>query len=142
MIKYNELLYSFGKPIKDNIKNCKLRLKDNQEDIKEPTFFIEVRPLSSNSYKYYNEKLINVSITFADEFVDNEKLNDVLNDLEKIFDAGIKVKDTFLMFTNKSIDIDDSCLTMNLTMNYKDNKNTTDENNFYSKMIEELYFDI
>lgn len=142
MIKYNELLYSFGKPIKDNIKNCKLRLKDNLEDVKEPTFFIEIRPLSSSSYKYYNEKSVNIGITFTDKVVDREKLNDVLNDLENIFDIGIKVKNTFLMFENKSISINDYCLTMNLTIKYKDDKNTADENSYYSKMIEELYFDI
>lgn len=142
MIRYNELLYFVGKTIKDHFKNCKLRAKKNQEDIKEPMFYVEVRPLSSNSYKSYVDKLVNITITYTDEIVDNEKLNNILNELESIFDLGITVKDTFLMFKNKIPKLDDDFLTFNLTINYKDDKEVVDENDFYSAMLEELYLDL
>lgn len=142
MIKYNELLYFTGKIIKDHFKNCKLRAEKNQEDIKGPLFYIEVRPLSSSSYKSYVDKLVNITITYTDEVVDNEKLNNILNELESIFDLGIKVKDTFLIFKNKASNINDDFLTFNLTINYKDNKQIIDESDFYSAMIEELYLDL
>lgn len=142
MIRYNELLYFIGRAIKDNFQNCKLRAKKNQEDIKEPMFYVEVRPLNSNSYKSYVDKLVNITITYTDEVVDNEKLNNILNELESVFDLGIKVKDTFLMFKNKASNINDDFLTFNLTINYKDNKQIIDESDFYSAMIEELYLDL
>lgn len=141
MIKYNELLCEFGKTLKSNFKNCKLRVKKNMDDISEPTFYVEVRSLSSNSYKYYTDKLLNVTITYTDKTVDNEKLNNILNDLESVFDLGIKIKGTFLMFKNKTNSINDDFLTMNLTINYMDDKEVIDENDFYSAMMEELYID-
>lgn len=142
MIRYNELLYFTGKIIKDHFKNCKLRAEKNKKDIKGPTFYVEVRPLSSSSYKSYIDKLVNITITYTDEVVDNEKLNNILNELESIFDLGIKVKDTFLIFKNKASNINDDFLTFNLTINYKDNKQIIDESDFYSAMIEELYLDL
>ncbi|MDU1068188.1 DUF6838 family protein [Clostridium sp.] len=142
MIKYNELLYYTGKTIRDHFKDSELRKKKNMEDVKKSTFFVEVRPLSSNSYKSYATKLVNITITYTDKTVDSEKLNDVLNDLESIFDLGIKVKDTFLMFKNKSYSIDDDFLSINLTINYFDDKDTVDENDFYSALMDELYIDL
>lgn len=141
MIKYNELLYSFGKALKEQFKDCKLRIKKNQEEIKEPTFYVEVRALNSNSYKPYVDKLVNISITYTDKVVDGEKLNNVLNDLESVFDLGIKVKDTFLMFKGKNNTINDDFLTLNLTINYKDDRDIVDENDYYSELMEELYVD-
>jgi len=141
MIKYNELLYFTGKRIKDHFKKCKLRAEKNQKDIKEPTFYVEVRPLNSNSYKSYIDKLVNITITYTDKIVDNEKLNDVLNELESIFDLGIKVKDTFLIFKNKTNTINDDFLTLNLTLSYKDDRYINDESETYSALMEELYID-
>lgn len=141
MIKYNELLYFTGKRIKDHFKKCKLRVEKNQEDIKEPTFYVEIRPLNSNSYKSYIDKLVNITITYTDKIVDNEKLNDVLNELESIFDLGIKVKDTFLIFKNKTNTINDDFLTLNLTLTYKDDRYINDESETYSALMEELYID-
>ena len=141
MIKYNELLYSFGKALKEQFKDCKLRIKKNQEEIKEPTFYVEVRALNTNSYKPYVDKLVNISITYTDKVVDGEKLNNVLNDLESVFDLGIKVKDTFLMFQSKNNTMNDDFLTLNLTINYKDDRDIVDENDYYSELMEELYVD-
>ena len=141
MIKYNELLYSLGKALKEQFKDCKLRIKKNQEEIKEPTFYVEVRALNTNSYKPYVDKLVNISITYTDKVVDGEKLNNVLNDLESVFDLGIKVKDTFLMFKSKNNTMNDDFLTLNLTINYKDDRDIVDENDYYSELMEELYVD-
>ena len=141
MIKYNELLYSFGKALKEQFKDCKLRIKKNQEEIKEPTFYVEVRALNTNSYKPYVDKFVNISITYTDKVVDGEKLNNVLNDLESVFDLGIKVKDTFLMFKSKNNTMNDDFLTLNLTINYKDDRDIVDENDYYSELMEELYVD-
>ncbi|WP_455793595.1 phage tail terminator family protein [Clostridium butyricum] len=141
MIKYNELLYFTGKRIKDHFKKCKLRVEKNQEDIKEPTFYVEVRALNTNSYKPYVDKLVNISITYTDKVVDGEKLNNVLNDLESVFDLGIKVKDTFLIFKSKNNTMNDDFLTLNLTINYKDDRDIVDENDYYSELMEELYVD-
>lgn len=143
MINYNELLYFTGQAIKTKFKNCDLICTKNKEDINKPTFYVEVRPLSSNSYKGYIDKLVNITITYTDKKVNNEKLNNILNDLESVFDLGIKVKGTFLMFKNKnySFSEDGDFLNVNLTISYKDNKDVEDENDFYSEMLEELYMD-
>lgn len=142
MIRYNEFLYFVGNIIKEHFKNCTLVSKKNQEDINGPMFYVEVIPVSSNSYKYYIDRVVNLTITYTDKVVDNEKLNNVLNELESIFDLGIKINDTFFIFKSKDSRIEDGFLTFNLTINYKDNKDVIDENDVYSAMLEELYLDL
>ena len=143
MIKYSALLYSFGKAIKDAFPKAVLRCKKNNEDIKQPTFYIEVRPLQVVDYLNFKDKLLNVTVTYVDAVEDIEKLNEVAEMLDDTLNLGIRVDKTFLLFDNKSFTFSDShdFLSINITLSYKDSQTAELESDKYTCMIEELYFD-
>ena len=143
MIKYSAILYAFGKSIKESFPKAILRCKKNTEDIKEPTFYVEVRPLKVTDYLNFKDKLLNVTVTYVDTVEDIEKLNEVAEMLDDALNLGIRVDKTFLLFDNKNFTFSDShdFLSLNITLSYKDSQTSTLEFDEYTCMIEELYFD-
>ena len=143
MIKYNAILYSFGKSIKDAFPKAILRCKKNEEDIKQPTFYVEVRPLQVTDYLNFKDKLLNVTVTYVDTVEDIEKLNEVAEKLDDLLNLGIYVDKTFLLFDKKNFTFSDSddFLSLNITLSYKDSQTAELESDKYTCMVEELYFD-
>ena len=143
MIKYNAILYSFGKSIKDAFPKAILRCKKNEEDIKQPTFYVEVRPLQVTDYLNFKDKLLNVTVTYVDTVEDIEKLNEVAEKLDDLLNLGIYVDKTFLLFDKKNFTFSDSddFLSLNITLSYKDSQTAELESDKYTCMIEELYVD-
>ena len=143
MIKHSAILYSFGRAIKDAFPKAILRCKKNTEDIKEPTFYVEVRPLQVTDYLNFKDKLLNVTVTYVDTVEDIEKLNEVAEMLDDTLNLGIRVDKTFLLFDNKNFTFSDShdFLSLNITLSYKDSQTAELESDKYNCMIEELYFD-
>ena len=143
MIKHSVILYSFGKAIKDAFPKAILRCKKNEEDIKQPTFYVEVRPLQVTDYVNFKDKLLNVTVTYVDAVEDIEKLNEVAETLDDTLNLGIYVDKTFLLFDKKNFTFSDShdFLSLNITLSYKDTQNIELESDKYTCMIEELYFD-
>lgn len=143
MIKYSAILYSFGKAIKDAFPKAILRCKKNEEDIKQPTFYVEVRPIKVVDYLNFKDKLLNVTVTYVDAVEDIEKLNEVAEMLDDTLNLGIRVDKTFLLFDNKNFTFSDSqdFLSLNITLSYKDSQTAELESDKYTCMVEELYFD-
>ena len=143
MIKYSAILYSFGKSIKDAFPKAILRCKKNEEDIKEPTFYVEVRPLQVTDYVNFKDKLLNITVTYIDAVEDIEKLNEVAEMLDDTLNLGIYVNKTFLLFDKKNFTFSDSqdFLSLNITLSYKDSQTAELESDKYTCMIEELYID-
>ena len=143
MIKYSAVLYSFGKAIKEAFPKAILRCEKNNEDIKEPTFYVEVRPIKVVDYLKFKDKLLNITITYVDTVENIEKLNEVAETLDYTLNLGIRVNKTFLLFNNKSFTFSDShdFLSLNITLSYKDVQTIELESDKYTCMIEELYFD-
>ena len=143
MIKYSAILYSFGKQIKEAFPKAILRCKKNSEDIKEPTFYVEVRPLQVTDYVNFKDKLLNITVTYVDTVEDIEKLNEVAETLDDALNLGIYVNKTFLLFDKKNFTFSDSqdFLSLNITLSYKDSQTATLESDQYTCMIEELYVD-
>ena len=143
MIKYSAILYSFGKAIKDAFPKSILRCKKNEEDITQPTFYVEVRPLQVTDYVNFKDKLLNVTVTYVDAVEDIEKLNEVAEMLDDALNLGIRVDKTFLLFNNKNFTFSDSqdFLSLNITLSYKDSQTAELESDKYTCKIEELYFD-
>ena len=143
MIKYSAILYSFGKVIKDAFPKAILRCKKNNKDIKEPTFYIEVRPLQVTDYVNFKDKLLNVTVTYVDTVEDIGKLNEVAEMLDDTLNLGIRIDKTFLLFDRKNFTFSDSqdFLSLNITLSYKDSQTAELESDKYTCMIEELYFD-
>ena len=143
MIKHSAILYAFGRAIKDAFPKAILRCKKNEEDIKQPTFYVEVRPLKVVDYLNFKDKLLNVTVTYVDTVEDIEKLNEVAEMLDDTLNLGIRVDKTFLLFDNKNFTFSDSqdFLSLNITLSYKDSQTAELESDKYTCMIEELYFD-
>lgn len=143
MIKYSSILYAFGKSIKESFPKAMLRCKKNEEDIKQPTFYVEVRPLQVTDYVNFKDKLLNVTVTYVDTVEDIEKLNEVAEMLDDALNLGIRVDKTFLLFDKKNFTFSDSqdFLSLNITLSYKDSQTAELESDKYTCMIEELYFD-
>ena len=143
MIKHSAILYAFGRAIKDAFPKAILRCKKNEEDIKEPTFYIEVRPIKVVDYLNFKDKLLNVTVTYVDTVEDIEKLNEVAEMLDDTLNLGIRIDKTFLLFDNKNFTFSDSqdFLSLNITLSYKDSQTAELESDKYTCMIEELYFD-
>ena len=143
MMKYSAILYSFGRSIKEAFPKAVLRCKKNSEDIKEPTFYVEVRPIKVVDYLNFKDKLLNVTVTYVDTVEDIGKLNEVAEMLDDTLNLGIRVDKTFILFDNKSFTFSDSqdFLSLNITLSYKDSQTAELESDKYTCMIEELYFD-
>ena len=143
MIKHSAILYAFGKSIKEAFPNAILRCKKNEEDIKQPTFYIEVRPLQVTDYLNFKDKLLNITVTYVDTVEDIEKLNEVAETLDDTLNLGIRVDKTFLLFDKKNFTFSDSqdFLSLNITLSYKDSQTAELESDKYTCMIEELYVD-
>ena len=143
MIKYSAILYSFGKSIKEAFPKAILRCEKTNEDIKEPTFYVEVRPIKVVDYLNFKDKLLNITITYINTVENIEKLNEVAEMLDYTLNLGIRVNKTFLLFNSKNFAFSDShdFLSLNITLSYKDTQTIELESDKYTCMIEELYFD-
>jgi len=134
MIKYNDILYAFSKTLKRKF-NYKVDIKDNEEEVKEPIFFLSLSHLTSNSYLRWNEKSINVRIIYTNVIVDLEQLLDMQNELDELFDMYIKVGNANLVFDKKKFDRSNGFLTMTIPINYLDSKtNIPDQEKATAKM--------
>ena len=137
MIKDVDILYSFASMLKTNFK-YKVYAKENEEEVKEPTFFITLFPLTSNSFLRYNEKLINIAITYTDKVVDQEILLNMQNSLDELFDLYIEVNKRKLIFDKKKFNKTNDFITLTLTLNYLDDKSTIPDNEKFTKLMGEL----
>lgn len=136
MIKNVELLYSTSLLLKSKF-NHKLSLKQKSE-VEVPTFFITITPLTTNSYLRYNEKLVNIFISFTDEVVTQEKLLGIQNDLDDLFDMYLKVGTRKIVFDKKKFNLTDDFLSLTLTLNYLDDKSNIPDADKYTQLMGEL----
>lgn len=138
MIKYVELLYSTTLLLKNKF-GYDLSIKDNEKEVKEPTFFVKVTPLTTESYLRYSEKLVNIAITYTNEVVTQEDLLDMQNQLDELFDMYLKVGERKLTF-KKKFSANKDLLTLTLTLDYLDSKTNIPDADKYTKLMEELIY--
>lgn len=137
MIKDTDILKNVSK-ILDTKFGYEIYTQNNDEKVKEPSFFISINHLSSNSFKYWNEKSINIYITYTNLGVLQEELLDMENELDELFDMYIDVNNYKLMFKNKKFNIKDDFMTMKLSVDFLDNKTTVPSEDTASKLMENL----
>jgi len=137
MIKNIELLYSVILPIK-NTFGYKIFIEENKEEIKVPTFFVSVTPLTSDSYLRYNQKLTNIVITYVDRVIIQEELLDIQDKLDELFDMYLDVGKRKIVFDKKKFNVTNDFLTMTLTLKYLDDKTSLPDADKYTDLMEEL----
>lgn len=138
MIKYVELLYSATLVLKNKF-GYEVSIKDNEKEVKEPTFFVKVTPLTTESYLKYSEKLVNIAITYTNYVVTQEDLLDMQSQLDELFDMYIKVGERKLTF-KKRFSAGKDLLTLTLTLDYLDSKTNIPDDDKYTKLMEELIY--
>lgn len=121
-IKYVDLLYSVYASLKENFKKAKISIKENKKEVESPLFFVQIKPLDSDSYRYYTKDLINITITFTDVVLDQEKILNTEDSLNELFDQGIWVNGTFIYFDKKNLDEGEDCIILTLTLKYHNSK--------------------
>lgn len=139
MIKYVELLYNTTVLLKKTF-GYKISIKKNEQEVKNPTFFVSVTPLTTDPYLRYNEKLVNISITFTDKVVTEEQLLDMQDQLNELFDIYLDIGSRKLVFGKKKFNKADEFVTLILTLNYLDDKTTIPDQEKYTKLMEELIY--
>jgi len=139
MIKYVELLYSTTLLLKDKF-NYKVNIEENEQEVKAPTFFVKVTPLTTDSYLRYSEKLVNITITFTDKVITQEKLIDMQDQLNELFDICLIVGKRKLILDKKKFNKTKDLLTVTLTLNYLDDKTNIPDADKYTALMEELIY--
>ncbi|AIY78797.1 hypothetical protein FDB15_18160 [Clostridium botulinum] len=141
-IKYLDLLYSVYASLKDNFKKSTITMSENKKEVKGPLFFVQIKPLYSDSYKCYTKELVNITITYTDVVLDQEKILTVKDELNELFDLGIKVNNVFLLFKNKKFSESDDCTILTLTIDYFNNKSERNipEEDKATKLMEKLIY--
>lgn len=137
MIKDTDILKATSK-ILDNKFGYEIYIGENDEEVKVPSFFISLNHLSSETYKYWNEKAINIYITYTNKGVQMEKLLDMQNDLDELFDMYLNVDNYKIVFNNKKFNIKDDFMTMTLSIYFLDNKTTVPSEDTASKLMGNL----
>lgn len=136
MIKNVDLLYSITSLLDDTFGyNISL---EQYEEVKAPTFFIKVSPLTNDSFLRYNEKLTNIVITYVDKVIIQESLLNIQNSLDDLFDLYIDVNKRKIVFDKKKFNITSDFLSMTLTLNYIDDKTVLPDMDKYTKLMEIL----
>ena len=145
-IEYIDLLYSIYSVLKaeypDKTKTDISISKKNKE-VDKPRFYIDIRPLNTNSYRDYDVELVNVTISYTDVIMNQEKTLSIKSIFNELFNEGIWVEDVFVYFEKKSFSGNDDCINFNFTINYFNAKSerNIDANDKYSEMMNELEFD-
>ncbi|MBN1059341.1 phage tail terminator family protein [Clostridium botulinum] len=143
-IKYVDLLYSVYASLKSSFKDSNVILNESKSEVQGPLFFVQIKALDSDSYRHYTKEFVNVTITYTDLFLDQEKILEVQDELNELFDDGIRVEGTFIYFDKKRFSEGENCIVLTLTLKYHNSKNLKNiqDSDKYTKMIEELHMKI
>ena len=108
---------------------------EDRKKVQEPSFFVSVTHLNTTPYKEFNQKSINLYITYTNLTPQQEELLNVGNSLDELFSMYLKVNSMSLQIKQKKISPPrDGFITMTLTIDFKDSKETIET----AKLMENL----
>lgn len=130
MIKNTDILYTVNSMLdtKFGYDSFVENKGEQGEKIKVPTFFIQISPLTSNSYLRWNENLTNIVITYVDEVISQEVLLNIRDELNELFDMSIKVGNRSIEIDKKKFNLTKDFLNMTITIDYLDCKSNIPQN--------------
>ncbi|MBE6071042.1 MAG: hypothetical protein E7208_03675 [Clostridium butyricum] len=132
------ILYTITKELKDNFPTFKILVDGNKSEIKKDTFSIQVRPLNSDTYKRYSKELFNITIDYIkDKDLNQEEKLNMKTKLNKIFGMGIKIDKTYIVFQNKSWNMD-GVFSLSFTINFINSLDELPLEDKYTSLMEEL----
>ena len=98
-MKLSDIQRAITKLLHDNFPAYKISLKQ-MCDVVKPTFFVSIRKLSTDNYRTYKNKTVNVSITYVNKEYNHAENNDVNDKLDDLFKLTLQVNDDFLRVDN------------------------------------------
>lgn len=93
-MKTRDLLRGVLRGLNSKYPNIQKYGEQVQQGIELPCFFVYLVPLVSTNGLYLNSETISVKIVYLQKEKDIEELYDVRDDLKRLFDLSLKVKDT------------------------------------------------
>ena len=116
---------------------------DIRSGFEKPAFFVQLMPISNDSYDGYQERVITVNIHYFSEDktdLDNLKMDDKLNSL---FVTTLKVNELSLPIYEKRSEIDDNILQFKFDLRFTESTPIPiDEEVEEYKNMEELYINL
>lgn len=142
-MKLTDIQNSITKLLHSNFPTYKILVDNNKEDIKAPTFFVNVRPVKTENYMVYKNRLINVTITYVNKVFKHEENLDVADSLVGIFNLILDVLDRHLLIKDLTINETDELLNCSFTLDFYEGNRTSiviDEEN--TELMQELKINI
>jgi hypothetical protein len=122
MIENVSLLYSVCKTLKDKFPSNNILIDENEEEIKVPTFSVEISPLKSNTEFSRRKKLVNIYISFVEKKKTQESSLKMIDELIELFDENIYVNSRALPIVDKDIGNTSDSINLTMTLNFYDGK--------------------
>lgn len=121
MIKLRDIQNSLTKLLSscEEFEDYDIITEGQSEDVNCPTFFISIRPISTNSQMKYKEKVINVDITYVNKEDNHEENIDMVDELQTIFNFKLDVNGSLLEIGNLSFS-EPSFLICSFTLRFYD----------------------
>ena len=135
MIKLKDIQKHICKLLYSKYKDYDIITEEQVADVENPTFFIDVRPVTTSNYMRYKYKTVNVDIYYVDKEDIHQNNLDIVDNLQEIFEVQeLKVNGTHLVIENLSFS-EPSFLICSFTIKYFDkNTNVLPEDNNSDKM--------
>ena len=83
-MKLSDIQKSITILLHDKFPTYKIVL-DQQCDVTKPTFFVSIRKISTENYRTYKNKTVNVSITYVNQEYNHPESNDLNDTLDELF---------------------------------------------------------
>ena len=138
-------LVSIKKAIVSKLKKIGIAIMSNdiRSGFAKPAFFVQLMPISNDSYDGYQERIITVNIHYFSEDktdLDNLKMDDKLNSL---FVTTLKVNELSLPIYEKRSEIDDNILQFKFDLRFTEcTPIPIDEEVEKYENMEELYINL
>ena len=136
MIKLKDIQKHICKLLYSKYKDFDIITEEQSKDVESPTFFIDVRPITTSNYMRYKYKTVNIDIYYVDKEDIHQNNLDIAENLQNIFEVQeLKVNKTHLVIENLSFS-EPSFLICSFTLKYFDkNTNVIPEDKHTYKMV-------
>ena len=135
MIKLKDIQKHICKLLYSKYKDYDIITEEQVADVESPTFFIDVRPITTSNYMRYKYKTVNIDICYVDKEDIHQNNLDIVDNLQEIFEVQeLRVNETHLVIENLSFS-EPSFLICSFTLKYFDkNTNVLPEDRHSDKM--------
>ena len=101
MITLLDIQKAISRKLDSKFSDYRIYTEEVKKDLKRPSFFINIMPISTDNYVAYKDKLVNIDIMYLSENETNEENLNMINLLEDLFNMTLNVNDR--EFTIKSL---------------------------------------